>query len=101
MSKQLSFSSYVRGVPLRADQDSESLSSQKKALKKNTSSQKSFLESEIKEASFLDKDAYSVSQLNSLIKGSIESQFQDVYVKGEVSNFCAHSSRAFLFSSQR
>ncbi len=44
-----------------------------------------------------DKKAYSVSGLNALIKGCIEDQFQDVYVKGEISNFCSHTSGHFYF----
>jgi exodeoxyribonuclease VII large subunit len=40
----------------------------------------------------------SVEQLNKRIRGAIESQFFQVWVKGELSNFKAHSSGHFYFS---
>lgn len=40
----------------------------------------------------------SVEQLNRQIRGLIEGQFQLVWVKGEISNFKAHSSGHFYFS---
>lgn len=40
----------------------------------------------------------SVEQLNKRIRGSIESQYFNVWVKGEISNFKAHSSGHFYFS---
>ncbi len=41
---------------------------------------------------------FSVEQLNKKIRGIIETQFMDVWVKGEISNFKAHSSGHFYFS---
>lgn len=41
---------------------------------------------------------FSVSELNELIKGHLESEFPQVWVQGEISNFKAHSSGHFYFS---
>ena len=40
----------------------------------------------------------SVSDLNSMIRRSIEDQFPGIWLKGEISNFKAHSSGHFYFS---
>ena len=45
-----------------------------------------------------DEKVYSVSALNSLIKGLLEETFPEVFVRGEISNFTAHSSGHFYFS---
>lgn len=42
--------------------------------------------------------AWSVSQLTARIKDRLETEFCDVYVTGEISNFKAHSSGHFYFS---
>jgi exodeoxyribonuclease VII large subunit len=39
-----------------------------------------------------------VSELNGLIRGSIEGQFRKVWLRGEISNFKPHSSGHFYFS---
>lgn len=39
-----------------------------------------------------------VSQLNSMIRGTLESQFQEIWIRGEISNFKAHSSGHYYFS---
>jgi exodeoxyribonuclease VII large subunit len=41
---------------------------------------------------------WTVEQLNKRIRGSIESQYFNIWVKGEISNFKAHSSGHFYFS---
>ena len=41
---------------------------------------------------------YSVSELNGLIRESLEGQFSQIWIKGEISNFKAHSSGHFYFS---
>lgn len=45
-----------------------------------------------------DAKALSVSDLNQAIKSNIESEFQTIWVRGEISNFKAHSSGHFYFS---
>lgn len=42
--------------------------------------------------------AFSVSSLNQLIKSKLESGLQNIWLKGEISNFKAHSSGHFYFS---
>lgn len=41
---------------------------------------------------------YSVSDINRLIKGKIESHFKTVWIQAEISNFKAHSSGHYYFS---
>ncbi len=45
-----------------------------------------------------DVKVYSVSELNSYIKGLLESTIRDVWIKAEISNFKAHTSGHFYFS---
>jgi exodeoxyribonuclease VII large subunit len=45
-----------------------------------------------------NESVLSVEQLNKRIRGTIETQFFQVWVKGELSNFKAHSSGHFYFS---
>lgn len=46
----------------------------------------------------LSEKALSVSELNESIKALLEGEFQMIWVKGEISNFKAHSSGHFYFS---
>ncbi len=59
--------------------------------KEDTSSPTAPLESE-------NPQVLSVESLNRLIRGQIESRFTQVWVKGELSNFKAHTSGHFYFS---
>jgi exodeoxyribonuclease VII large subunit len=45
-----------------------------------------------------DVKVYSVSELNSYIKGLLESTISEVWIKAEISNFKAHTSGHFYFS---
>ncbi len=45
-----------------------------------------------------ESQVFSVEALNRLIRGQIESRFTQVWVKGELSNFKAHTSGHFYFS---
>jgi len=46
----------------------------------------------------LNEKALSVSELNESVKALLEGEFQMIWVKGEISNFKAHSSGHFYFS---
>lgn len=54
--------------------------------------------SENSPASIPEPQILSVESLNRLIRGQIESRFTQVWVKGELSNFKAHTSGHFYFS---
>ena len=41
---------------------------------------------------------FSVSELNKLVKGQLESKFSHFWLQGEISNFTRHSSGHFYFS---
>ncbi len=45
-----------------------------------------------------EPSVYSISEINNLLKGTIEKQFPLVWLRGEISNFTAHSSGHFYFS---
>ena len=45
-----------------------------------------------------DQKVYSVSQINRVIKKQLEGQHQRLWVRGEISNFKAHSSGHYYFS---
>lgn len=45
-----------------------------------------------------EPNVFSVSQLNRLIRGQIEGNFPQIWVKGEISNFIAHTSGHYYFS---
>lgn len=45
-----------------------------------------------------DPEILTISDLNRRIKGTLESQYQTVWVKGEISNFKPHTSGHFYFS---
>lgn len=59
---------------------------------------------DLNESNFVGEEAeqdvkvYSVSELNSYIKGLLESTISEVWIKAEISNFKAHTSGHFYFS---
>lgn len=53
---------------------------------------------EIGEEAEQDVKVYSVTELNSYIKGLLESTISEVWIKAEISNFKAHTSGHFYFS---
>lgn len=52
----------------------------------------------VKEKENTEPSVYSISEINSLLKGTIEKQFPLVWLRGEISNFTAHTSGHFYFS---
>lgn len=45
-----------------------------------------------------EPSVYTISEINGLLKGMIEKQFSVVWLRGEISNFTAHSSGHYYFS---
>lgn len=75
----------------------ESLQNKKVSAQKETASLQETLNLEMAPAQTKD-NVLSVSDVNGLLKKQIEEQFSSVWIRGEVSNFKAHTSGHFYFS---
>ncbi len=65
----------------------------------NTSQKiKSTIEKEYKKNEQSERHVLSVSELNEMVRSSLESQFRNIWIQGEISNFTAHSSGHYYFS---